>query len=627
MNRRTLITILDALGIVLASAAIVIWLGGRTTISVLDERLFLRTPWRPALVAVALAAVRLIIAPRVALLPALAGRTTAALDDEKSRFIVPPARPRGFWLYAVAAVAASLVWVTPHLLNPRSVPDAGDPVFSAWRLGRFAQQLAHDPRHLFDGGIYYPAADTLTYSDATVLQALVAAPFILGGADPLLVANLIFLAAFPLGALAYFYAGWRLTLDPRAALIAGMLGSLYPFHWEHYSHLELQFTCFIPLAIVGLLALLAKPTVRRGVALGVLLTLQWLACMYFGVMLAAFLAPFGIVTAIAWRVRPDVDLLKSTAAAAIVAALGFAALAWPYMTSRTARGERGMPFVAAFSATADEYTHPTGGLVSYQWISRERNRIEREMFPGLSILALAGIGALPPLGGITIASITSGSLAFDWSLGTNGLTYDEMYRWVLPLRSMRVPARFSAFVGSVLVLLAAFGAARLFRLAAKGPLASVIFAAVVAIVLFDLRPRLTLIDYWQATPSIYASVTPEMVLAEFPWHNDTDYMYFSLTHRARLLNGYSGYVPGPYLNLQNELTDFPSVTSLEALRRSGATHLTVNCRFYGAQCARVLQELDATNAVQPIASAKWEGSDVRLYKLVKSPPPAPGRSR
>jgi hypothetical protein len=616
IRRRSLITILDALAIALASAAIVICLGGRVKTTMLGSRVLLLSPFRPALLAIAVAVLRLAIAPRVIPLPGLMERTSAdALVDAKARFIEPPRRPRGLWLYAAAAVAASLVWLTPHLLHPRFVPDHGDPIFSAWRLGRFAQQLAHDPRHLFDGKIFHPAADTLTYSDATALQGLLAAPFILAGADPLLVSNLLFLAAFPLGALAYFYAAWRLTLDPRAALIAGMFGALDPFRWEHYSHLELQFTCFIPLSIVALLGLLAKPTVRRGAAVGSLVTLQWLACMYFGVMLIAFLAPFTIIIALAWRVRPDIAMLKSAACAAAIAGVGFAALGLPYTHSRTTRGERGFPFVAHFSATPDEYLHPSGRLASYQWISREHNRLEREMFPGIAILALAGLGAVPPLDTVTIACITTGALAFDWTLGANGLTYDNIYRWVLPFRSMRVPARFSAFVGCVLVLLAAFGSARLFRYAAERRLSTVVFAITVSAVLMDTRPQIKVIPYWRSMPAIYTSVTPDMVLAEFPFDHNADYMYFSLSHGARLFNGYSGFVPGPYVQVENELWDFVSPTSLDALRRVGVTHVTVNCRFYGARCARVLNGLDAATTVHHVASGKWEGADVRLYAL------------
>ena len=60
---------------------------------------------------------------------------------------------------------------------------------------------------------------------------------------------------------------WRLTNDPRAALIAGLLGAWYPFHAEHYSHLELHWVMFVPLAIVAALRMLAAPGWKTGLAL------------------------------------------------------------------------------------------------------------------------------------------------------------------------------------------------------------------------------------------------------------------------------------------------------------------------------------------------------------------------
>ncbi|HEX6463390.1 MAG TPA: hypothetical protein VFZ98_03005, partial [Vicinamibacterales bacterium] len=96
-------------------------------------------------------------------------------------------------LHVVATVLLATVWLWPHILHPFRVPDRGDPVFSAWRIARVTHQLAHDPRRLFDGNIFYPRRWTLAYSDATLLQGAVAAPVLAAGADPLLVANVLFL--------------------------------------------------------------------------------------------------------------------------------------------------------------------------------------------------------------------------------------------------------------------------------------------------------------------------------------------------------------------------------------------------------------------------------------------------
>ena len=53
-----------------------------------------------------------------------------------------------------------------------------DPPFSAWRLARIAHQLENDPANLFDGGIFWPAQRTLAYSDAVILQGVLAVPWL-----------------------------------------------------------------------------------------------------------------------------------------------------------------------------------------------------------------------------------------------------------------------------------------------------------------------------------------------------------------------------------------------------------------------------------------------------------------
>ena len=83
------------------------------------------------------------------------------------------------------------------------------------------------------------------------------------------------------------------------------------------------------------------------------------------------------------------------------------------------------------------------------------------MFPGTMTLALAATGVIPPLGVGQIATLVSGAIAVDWSIGVNGVTYPQLYKYLLPYRGMRVPARFAAIVGSALALLAAYGCRRL----------------------------------------------------------------------------------------------------------------------------------------------------------------------
>jgi hypothetical protein len=614
--RAFLVTLVDAVIIIAASAALVILLGGRTRIDVGAVRVTLRTATNCLVFAAAFGALRLWLGRGLRPLPAVPRPDDRYLEAERARFATPEPPTRAVWQLAAAALLGSLVWIAPHVLHIREVPDPGDPLFSAWRIARLAHQLATDPRHLFDGNQFYPRPLTLTYSDSTFLQGLLGAPFVLAGIDPLVVANALTLVAFPACGLAFFYAGWRLTGDPRAALVAAMIGAWYPFHAEHYPHLELHWVMFVPLAIVAALRMLAAPRWTTGLAFGAAVALQWLASMYVGVMLMTFLAPFLVVVALGWRVRPSRRLATALLTAGAIVAPAVAGLGLPYIKSRDARGDRARHEVSDGSARPTDYGDAHIRLVTYQRQSGRNHRAERELFPGTTTVALAGLGMGPPLGAAGIALIVAGALTFDWSLGFKGLTYDDLYKRSVIYRGMRVPARFSVVVGAALALLAAFGAARLLRLARTPAARGVSCAALALLVLFDLRMDPRLQPYWKTRPSIYAHVNDTMVLAEFPRFHDIDYMYFSTKHWAHLLGGYSGFIPiDPAL--EAALREFPAPAGVDELHRLGATHVTYNCALDKSPlpCDAVLAQLDANPTLALVASERWEKKDVRLYRF------------
>ncbi len=531
--------------------------------------------------------------------------------------LAPPRRiDRRTWLYACAAIVGSTVWLWPHILQFRSVPDRGDPIFSAWRLARFAHQLTKDPWHLFDGNIFHPLPLTLTYSDPTALQGLLAFPFIAAGIDPLVVANLLLFAAFPACALAFFFAAWRLTGEPQSALIAGLLGAWYPFHGEHYSHLELQWFMFVPLALTALMLVLDRPTVIRGALLGAAVGAQWLASMYIGLMLLSAVVPFAVILAIRWRVRPSMRLVRAASVAAAIAIPALSFTAVPYWASLDQRGERGIEEVTAGSATISDYLATHRRMASYNRRSRVHNQPERELCPGVSPVVLASLGVSSGFGAVKLASVVAGAFAFDWSLGFTGLTYGALYSTLAPYRGIRVPARFAVIVGSLLILLGAFGTEVLLRRVRAGRVRLVACGTLAVIVLLDLRLTTPLVGYWPTIPQIYGRVTPEMVLAEFPTSHAVHHMYFSTRHWARLIGGYSGFIPRDP-ELHELLEAFPSRDAIDGLRRRGATHLTYNCAFERSpeRCRSNLEVLHSNTSLEQLATERWSGSEVRLYRL------------
>jgi hypothetical protein len=293
-----------------------------------------------------------------------------------------------------------------------------------------------------------------------------------------------------------------------------------------------------------------------------------------------------------------------------------ALLGVPYLEARETRGERGRGEVAIGSALPSDYGSSHARLHSYSWHSRRGNRPERELFPGTSPIVLATAGMIPPLGAAAMATIVSGALAFDWSLGFNGLTYDDIYKRSAAHRGMRVPARFSVVVGAALALLAGFGARRLLGAAGLGIPGSVLCAGLAVAVLFDLRLDPRLESYFPTIPSIYARVTSDMVLVEFPRYHDVEYMYFSTRHWAHLLGGYSGFIPFDG-EVEGGLSGFPAPAALDRLHRRGATHVTYNCALETRRerCDAILEQLADNPTLELVASERWQNAAVVLYRF------------
>src|SRR5262245_37178128 len=197
-----------------------------------------------------------------------------------------------------------------------NVPDLGDPLFSMWRLAWVAHQLPIDPGHLFDANIFHPAERTLAYSDAMLLPALLGAPALWLGAPLAVVYNGLLLFSFVAAGVSMFVLARAVTRHDGAAAVAGLVFAFDPFRFSHYSHLELQFTCWMPLAVLFAIRTIAEDRggrsgeqggeasraggapatrsrrLRDGVLCGVFLALQALSSLYYGVYLAVSVVAF-----------------------------------------------------------------------------------------------------------------------------------------------------------------------------------------------------------------------------------------------------------------------------------------------------------------------------------------------
>jgi hypothetical protein len=379
-------------------------------------------------------------------------------------------------------------------------------------------------------------------------------------------------------------------------------------------------TMWMPLTLLAVHRTTAAGRLRDGLAAGLAFALQMLSSLYYGLFLAAYLVPIGGALWIA-RGAPRRPLVALGAGAALALVLVSPVIA-AYTANKAMVGDRGVPAVQFYSAEGRDYLKPHFRSAVYgRWA--EGGNPERQLFPRVMPVVLAGVALWPPLSVTRIAYTLALIVAFDGSLGLNGGYYPLLYSYVAPYRGLRVPARFSILVGVTLSVLAGYGVA---RIAARWPRYATAFTlASAALILVEAIPRMPLERVWQAPPPVYASLAdePSAVLAEFPmptapvgYFFDTRYLYFSTFHWHRLVNGNSGYFPKSYEELTERERDFPSDASVEYLKQRGVDYVTVHGAFMERRkFDTVVRRLGRRRDVTLVTAAPWEGSESRLYRL------------
>ena len=519
----------------------------------------------------------------------------------------------------LAAVFALMTALTAIMLYPQvrhldSVADRVDPLFSIWRLAWEARQLLVAPAHLYDANIFYPEPYTLAYSDGMPLIAAAAAPFIWLGVRPVVVHNVFALASFVLSGLAMYVFVRSLVGSALSAFVSAVAFAFYPFRFEHFVHLELLSAFWMPLALWALHRCLNEPARpwRMGLLAGVALAAQYLSSMYFGVFLGAYLAVVGGGLLLARGWGGAVKLKPLLAGVLLAGVLALPTLP-PYMHVRQAIGERPRAAVQIYSAQPSDYLevrHP---------IPRSGGCNERQVFPGVLIVVLALVALWPPVRPVRVVYVVGLAVAFDLSLGSNGLVYPLLYDWCLPFRGLRAPARYAMLIGLSLAVLAGFGAARLIESGRRFKVARA--AVLCAVILVEPRPPVA-VEPLPAVPEVYRALEgrPVRAIAVLPMLHAVaaQYVYYSTSHWLPMVNGYSGALPRAYRPVHFAVEHFPDDASLALLRAYGVSHVVLHEEFYGAGEYRgVIARIDRRPELVFVSQSTDGRFESRVYALFR----------
>jgi hypothetical protein len=524
----------------------------------------------------------------------------------------------------VAALTLFLTWPQGLYLDTK-VAAHNDPYFSTWRLAWIAHALRVDPHHLYDTNIFYPDLNTLAYSDATLLEGAVAAPFIWAGVPPVLLYNLLLLAGIASSGVGMFVLVRYLTKNTGAALVSAAIFTLLPYRVEHFMHLELQWTVWMPLAFWALHRAVAEGSRRLGALVGVLVWLQVLSCVYYGIFLAMMVTLLGILLIAAHPRRAPIALTVLAIGGLIAIALTYP-YARPYIDNASRLGPRDLGEVAQYSA--DPLSYLTAPPQNWLW-GGNADRFpgnELRLFPGVVAITLA----LAAFGHRTRTIVWTYwvlcLIAAELSLGFNGRLYPILYAYLWPLHGLRAPARISVAALCAMTVVAGFGCdylQRRFRTVRVRAWVSAV--AVILVVLECGSGPMQLSDVPARVPEVYQVVgglgrgviveLPMPEPARLPGH-DPMYAFFSISHWNPLVNGYSGYVSARYLETLDRMLTFPDDASIVHLRDLDVRYILVHESFYEpSEFADLMIEMGRREELVPSGKYHdWIGN-VQIFEL------------
>jgi hypothetical protein len=480
-------------------------------------------------------------------------------------------------------LSVAMTWPLARNLD-RAVAWPGDPYINTWILDWDWYATFHHPLHLFEANAFYPARDSLAFSENLYGIALVLFPFRAAGLSPIAAHNLAILLGFTTSGFAAYLLGRHVSRGSLAGVVSGIFYAFVPFRFTHLTHVQHVWGGTLPLLILALLWYAEKPAWWRASLFGAaflfnaLCNIHWLL---FGTVAVA-------ITIVIVRPR-----LIPLAACTGIAALFIAAFLHPYWLVAKLYGmERSAGETLNFSATWSDWLVASRYNRFYASLHDPSVDAERWLFPGALALLIGGVGLLS-------TDRKSLRIAASWivlglfgSFGLNFVFHELLFTYVPGFRAIRVPARWAAIAYVGLAMLVALGTAMIARRRQW------VYALVAIAFVVELRAAPIL--WYMALPEVpgveaWIRQDKPRALVELPMRPDFEYwvMLRATAHHRPMVNGISGFGPPEYERIRR-MAQSASDAFIPELQRIGVTHIVVHADAFGdsgrAWLARALQQ-------------------------------------
>lgn len=182
------------------------------------------------------------------------------------------------------------------------------------------------------------------------------------------------------------------------------------------------------------------------------------------------------------------------------------------------------------------------------------------------------------------------------STSTGPLPFKLFYALGVGFEGIRVPSRYAVFVIFSITILAGYGLKYFFQKMNKKKV-SIFFTAVLIIILnleyLSIPQRMRLVPVKNDIPPTYQylkRIPGDFAIMELPFfHMPSDeaiYMYFSLFHGKKIVNGWSGYLPPSSFYIKDMFNTFPSLACADILKSLNVKFIVIHKKIWKERTAQ-----------------------------------------
>ena len=508
------------------------------------------------------------------------------------------------------------------LANPSAyLPDRFDFPYYAWLLNHVLQFITGSHQSLFTTNIFFSFENSYFFSDLLIPQALLGLiPYLLG-ANPIFVTNFVIIGTFILNILAAIYL-WKNWLKNTWALsFATLVTALSPFVLIQRGHLQMMTTW--PFLLIIALLIHKQKTYKSALLIGILWIIQLLGSAYLAIFLIVCIGWMAILELI---IRPNKKqvFLFYVLLGVTATALGGPILLKYKMVQQSYGVTINYGEYITYNAHLSDYLfipyHTLGQQLSAKWQHFNKHTVgEGAMYPGIALIGLAALGLLKykkqkntfqltlPLNITHLFFLGLLVIGGVFSLGprlfVNGAYTQLPLPYIVPLKllpfftAIRATARWSWLVYLALGYFSVLGLS-IFK--SKRTTTMVSIAAICLFLIeiiplgsssFNLSHALNTTDVAIANCQngdnslLIYPITQQHLEADLYTNlaRKTEHLLKSTQHSCHLVNGYGGFEPPAYKQLENDLNlaiqnnDLPTFITLA--QQKGITMILLESKF------------------------------------------------